>query len=311
MRNHLAWCGAVIGMVVLTDCGKDPNVRPLVAEEEPQDADIENAAVGPHGGAVTKLKFGVTGDTRPSVCNYTRGYPEPVITSIADAMKRKRVQFALDVGDHMFACHSPQAALDQMAIYQRATQRLAHPWFMTMGNHECGSGTCLPDSTDANYTAYMSALAPVSATPWYSFDVTTEKGIARFVFIAENAWGPEQKSWLEAILQEADVMAQYTIVSKHFPTGHADGIREVTEVLRGHSLALLITGHQHKYLHTAAFDGREIVAGIGGAPLTGINRFNGYALVEQQPSGDLRVSAFNVGNDTLVERWSVSANPKK
>ena len=44
---------------------------------------------------------------------------------------------------------------------------------MTQGNHECYGGGCYAGSTNGDHVAFMTALAPISSTPYYTFDVTT------------------------------------------------------------------------------------------------------------------------------------------
>jgi len=124
--------------------------------------------VGPQGGSVTLLHFGLTGDTRPPSCNATSDYPSAIIDGIADAFQTKRMQFALDLGDHMFVCdYALATAQAQMQLYTDATARYSGTWFMTMGNHECSHSPCLSTSKNANYVAFMDALAPVATKPYY------------------------------------------------------------------------------------------------------------------------------------------------
>src|SRR5262249_14618355 len=54
------------------------------------------------GGTVDRLFFGFTGDTRPSNMDDTAHYPTSTITQIFSRMVQADVQFALDLGDHMY-----------------------------------------------------------------------------------------------------------------------------------------------------------------------------------------------------------------
>ena len=148
---------------------------------------------------MSRLYFGFTGDTRPSTCDAVLNYPTAIINSIYQKMGKLGVSFAVDLGDHMFICQGTQQNADtQMGYYMSAVQQLApRPVFMTMGNHECATTKiCGPASgyTPNQYKAYMNALAPISTTPWYSRDIQTDAGLAKFVFIADNAWRAEQAS---------------------------------------------------------------------------------------------------------------------
>src|SRR6478752_5037879 len=80
--------------------------------------DAGGTGVGSAGGRVPLLHFGLTGDTRGGSCGDTAGYPTGVITSIAQQFEALGLQFALDLGDHMFVCNnSLPTATAQMNLY--------------------------------------------------------------------------------------------------------------------------------------------------------------------------------------------------
>ncbi len=269
------------------------------------------AGVGPSGGTVTLLRFALTGDTRPPQCGQTTQYPTAIIDAIADAATAQHAQFGLDLGDHMFVCNNDlQAATAQMNLYTGATGRFSGTWFMTMGNHECTSGPCLLGSQNANYVAYMRALAPVASKPYYAFHVETSLGRVTFVIIADNAWDSAQQQWLESTLTDADAHATYTIVARHHPEGDTSVASNPTSmsIVRQHKFALFLTGHTHEYHHQTTDNGRDVVIGIGGAPLLSAGTFNGYAMVEQLPTGRLQVSVYNLAGNLLQDQWSVGPN---
>src|SRR5712692_8759213 len=82
---------------------------------------VPGGSVGPEGGSVERLWFATTGDTRPSQCDATDQYPKAAIAQIAAAMKALRVQFTVDLGDHMYVCnHSDAEAAQQMGFYMDA-----------------------------------------------------------------------------------------------------------------------------------------------------------------------------------------------
>jgi Calcineurin-like phosphoesterase len=268
--------------------------------------------IGPTGGTVDLLRFATTGDTRPPACEDHANYPTGIINGIVDGMITQSPQFALDLGDHMYVCNNSLAeATLQMNQYMQSIQRFPEQWFMTMGNHECWHGPCLPGSTNANYVAFMSALAPVSSLPYYAFNVQTRLGLATFIVLADNSWDSAQAAWFEQQMATADTAAKYTIVARHHPVGDTSVTtnKEAVTILRRHKFALFLTGHAHSYSHPSTDNGRDVVIGIGGAPLLAAGSdFNGYAMVEQQPAGELRVSVYSTTGNTLHETFTVGPN---
>jgi hypothetical protein len=271
-----------------------------------------SGSVGPSGGRVNLLHFGTTGDTRPPACEDTANYPTQVITSIATQLKAANTQFALDLGDHMYVCNNDLAtATAQMNLFMTAVAQYAGTWFMTQGNHECYGGQCFAGSTNANYVAFMSALAPIAQSPYYTFNVDTSLGLATFVIVADNSWDQSQASWLDQTLSTADQKATYTIVARHHPSGDSSVSTngESMTIIRNHKFALFLTGHSHLYKHPTTDNGRSIVLGTGGAPLIAGGAFWGYALIDQQTNGQLQVTVFDLNNSsTPVDTWSVGPN---
>jgi hypothetical protein len=271
--------------------------------------------VGPHGGTVSLLKFGITGDTRPpnsGALGPSNPYPTMVLNSIADQMKTHGVQFGLDLGDHMYSNSRTDLALatQEMNLYLASVARLGSTWFMTQGNHECYGGACFAGSTNGDHVAFMTALAPISSTPYYTFDVTTSLGLATFVIIADMSYDSTQAKWLETTLATADAKAKYTIVVRHHPEGDTSVSTNEAEmqVVRSHKFALLLTGHNHLYKHMTVDNGRDIILGTGGAPLIAGGSFHGYAIIEQQASGRLAVTVYDINSATAVDTWSVGPN---
>jgi hypothetical protein len=272
-------------------------------------------SIGPTGGTVSLLHLGLTGDTRPASCTQigqaTQDYPTVVINSIADAFQTHAVDAVLDLGDHMYVCNNDIAdAQTQMGLYMKAAARYKGTWFMTMGNHECSGTPCLPGSTSANYKAYMAALAPLSSTPYYRVDIHTSKGLVALVVIADNAWDTTQANWLKSTLSSTDTQATYTLVARHHPVGDSSVSTnsDSEQIVLSHKFALFLTGHSHEYKHTTTNGGRDVVLGIGGAPLIAGGAFHGYALVDQQPSGQLTVTVYDVTSNAAVDSWTVGPN---
>ncbi len=271
--------------------------------------------VGAQGGSVTLLHFAVSGDTRPPSCEDTAGYPTAIINAIGDAEKVAGAQFAIDLGDHMYVCNNDaSAAQAQMNLFLQDIQGYHGTWFMTEGNHECMgsgySGSCPIGSSNVNYNAFLSALAPISSSPYYSFDVQTSLGLARFVVVADNSWDSTEQQWLDQVLSDADANAKYTFVAKHHPVGDTSVAvnTDIIAQIRTHKFALLLTGHTHKYAHSTADNGRDVIIGNAGAPLVSAGTFSGYAIVDQKSDGSLTFTMYDVATGAAQDSWSVGPN---
>jgi hypothetical protein len=270
------------------------------------------------GGTVDRLYFAVHGDTRPPSIGDTASYPTTIINSIYNREKARNVEFALDLGDHMFSDTST-AAKAQMALYMTSTKILPKVTFMTEGNHDCASSDviCTSGSTQPNYQAYMSALAPISATPYYTFDIMTNAGLATFVIVADNSWDSTQSAWLTATLTKADTAAKYTIVARHHPIGDNTDLTttlpEENTIIRSHKYTLFLTGHTHEYVRDTFDDpsGRTLRIGNGGAPLETMPGkyalvFYGYGIIEQGVDNRLYFTGYDEATDSPQVSWSVA-----
>lgn len=266
------------------------------------------------GGTVDRLYFAVTGDTRPAFCDMTSSYPTARITRIATLMEARQPQFAVDAGDHIYVCFAGlTAARTQMGYYMTAIANFKAPFFMSMGNHECtlAIGNCPTGSSDSNYVAYLEALKPIAARAYYSIDVNTRSGLARFVVVADNSWDNDHATWLEATLAEADAVARYTILVRHHNlrdsfSGTNTG-KTLLGIVRRHKHALHITGHTHTYGHDLVGDpsGRTVIIGTGGAPSP---PFYGYGTVVQGLDDRLYFTMYDESTDRPVDAWSVGPN---
>ncbi len=265
--------------------------------------------IGPTGGTVDRLFFGFTGDTRPAQCG--TAYPTAIITNIFTMLKAQNVQFAIDQGDHMFNCGSDfNAARTQMNEYVQAASLLGKTVFMTMGNHECSyssSTLCTANSygSNANYTAFLDALKPISPKPYYRFDVQTNTGLAVFLSVADDAWDATQQAWLTQQLTDADAHAKYTFVSKHHPDGNTDHpeFQQIYNLVRQHKYTLFLTGHSHLYKRQSS-DPRAVVVGIGGAPLAGSN-FNGFGTAIQGTDDRIYVTIYDQATGNVRDKFDV------
>lgn len=289
-----------------------PTPVDLASGELADGSSVPASAVGPHGGSVNLLHMGITGDARPPACEDTAHYPSAVVAAIAKQFEQHGVDFVLDLGDHMYVCNDDLAtATAQMGLYTTATHNYSGTWFMTMGNHECWKGPCFPGSTNANYVAFMSALNPISPLPYYSFDVATSKGLVTFVIVADNGWSPTQAAWLEQTLTTADKNATYTFVARHHPEGDTTVSTNPASmaIIRKHKFSLFLSGHDHLYKHMTTDNGRDLVFGAGGAPLVAGGAFHGYVLLDQQPSGQIVLTVYDVMTNAVQDTWTAGPNP--
>lgn len=276
----------------------DPGPRPLGGD------------VGPTGGAVDRLFFAFTGDTRPENADDTAHYPRKTIEAIFARMAAADVQFAVDLGDHMYVVDQPAEAAVQMGFYMEAVKRLGpRTLFMSMGNHDCNAGNCWYDEADANYVAFMAALAPVSTRAWYRFDIATRAGKAAFVVLADNYVDANALPWLESTLAEADRSARYTILVRHHPPGTSGTTYSLIDhIVQRHRYALYLTGHLHHYERDRDDPtGRTLIYGLGGVPGSGPGW--GYGTVQQGLDDRLYVRIYTTATDEPIDGWAVGPNP--
>lgn len=300
-------CVAPAGVDVVDPCGSSNDGGTGAQSGTPDAGTVPAGSVGFDGGTVERLWFATTGDTRPSQCDQTDQYPQAAIAQIASSMKALQVQFALDLGDHMFVCNQSDAeAQQQMGFYLTAVAQGPSTFWMTMGNHECGAAyggsTCtVGGAHDANFAAFMAALK--RPQPYYSADVATSQGTARFVVIADDAWSAAQSAWLSSTLSDADARARYTIVARHHPVqGSRTGSGEILNILQQHKYTLLLTAHNHDYEHdTASWGGRSAVVGLGGA-----GGHWGFGTVLQNTDGSLTFVQRDANGNPIGVPWSVS-----
>jgi hypothetical protein len=154
-----------------------------------------------------------------------------------------------------------------------------------MGNHEC-DGYTADNCTSAtnNYTAYYNALvAPLGKTlPYYTVPINAIDGswTAKVIILACNYWSTTQQSWLSTELAKPTT---YTFVVRHEPASAttAPCVSDVESLLASNPYNLSLVGHTHHF----QANGKEIIVGNGGAPLTAGTTSYGYATVEQTAAG--------------------------
>lgn len=263
-----------------------------------------SGSVGANGGSISRLLFGVVGDTRPPNEDDVSGYPTSIITKIYQDIEAfsPHPPFALATGDYMFSSTgSGSTASQQVGIYMQARGAYTGASFPAMGNHECGVGSGCSGSTDCNcgpnnsggatpnYSAFMSQmLAPLSQTkPYYSFNVnaTDNSWTAKFVITAANAWDSAQQSWLQTTMAQKTT---YTFIVRHEASDATPplppGVAGVDAVIANYPYTLMINGHAHTYYYYYGTP-NAVTVGNGGAPLT--SKTYGYAIISQRCDGNI------------------------
>ncbi len=270
---------------------------PVVDAGPTVDAPIPTGTVDEHGGTVSLLYFAVVGDTRPPNEDDTGAYPTSIIEKIYKDIQAMspRPQFIVTTGDYMFADPRGSEGQKQMALYMAARNQFTGPAFAVMGNHECTGYTnsnCAGAAGAAsnNFQAYVDALVtPLGQSkPYYTIDFADSAGgwTAKLIVTACNDWDAAQQSWLTAELARPTT---YTFLTRHEDPGTtAPCAKTVDPLLASATYDLFICGHSHTYRRS----GRQIIEGVGGAPISGGANY-GFAIVAQQPGGGFRVTQYD------------------
>jgi hypothetical protein len=258
--------------------------------------------VGPNGGSVDRLDFVVFGDVRASSPNADSTYPKAVFTSIMQQANSTSAQFAVGTGDYMFS-NTQASVSNQVGQLLQAEQSFKKFIFHDMGNHECTGFTAsnCPNGTETpNMQAFMLQLVPFSQLPYYSFDVQTGAGVAKFVFIAANAWDSAQESWLT---QELARKTTYTFVVRHEPPHNATapGAGPSDAIIAAAQVTMALYGHTHVYRHLSA---NAVISGNAGAPLEG-GHF-GFLHVTQLQDGNIQAQEIQQGSGAVVDTFTVT-----
>ena len=75
--------------------------------------------------------------------------------------------------------------------------------------------------------------------------------------------------------------------------------------VNAHPLTLLIVGHTHEYSHEAR--DKEIIDGIGGAPLTSGTNY-GYTIVSRNADGTLTVTTYDYSSHKVIDTFEIKAD---
>lgn len=268
--------------------------------------------IGPNGGKVPRFIFAVIGDTRPPTINDTAKYPVARVNKIYDRIQAlsPRPQFVVATGDYMFASGSGNQGAIQIAKYVAATKRFSGPVFGSMGNHECSGGVsanCLLPSNNNNTNAFMDAIVkPLGKTkPYYEipFEDTNGKWTAKLLIVACNSWSATQKTWLQNKLARNTT---YTFIARHQPmgsTGPCNADMDAILKAAGTRYTMLLVGHVHQYKHS----GKQLLEGVGGAPLTGTANF-GFATVQMRLAGGVIVRQYDSDTGQVVSSYTLTPN---
>jgi hypothetical protein len=293
-------------------------------------------AGGPDGGTVTlpaptlapvtlsKLSFGIIGDTRPAQ-SQTTGYStslKAVIGSVFTGLQSQGVPFTVATGDYAYSSTSAGSAVPQYDDYMTARANFTGKYLPTMGNHECNGYTdsnCPIGSFTGMTQDYINTIVQPStgqSSPYYSALYTAADGTwtAKFIFIAANAWNTTQQSWLQSTLA---VPTTYTFTIRHEPAnantapGTTPSENLISPAFSAGELTLSMTGHTHlvqlpggtqpygdPYGSTQPY---EIIIGNGGAPLDAGSTY-GYAIATRRASDGAIVTQ-------LFESADSSSNP--
>ena len=301
--------GAVLGCAALAAaCGNNTNTNgagnsPTPSGTGPTPTPTGSAqmctstggSVDKTGGTVDCLTFAIIGDTRPATMDDNSGYPKSIITKIYQDIQAEnpRPHFGISTGDYQYSGTSTNNAATQIGYYMTAQSGYSNVVFHAMGNHECTgytSSNCGSGNTDGitnNYTAFMNAMVtPLGQSkPYYSVNVKASDNswTAKFVFIAANAWDSTQASWLTSVMQQSTT---YTFVVRHedIYANTAPGVTPSQNIIKNYPYTFLLEGHSHELKYYSS--DKEIIVGIGGAPLTSSSNY-GYVTVEQRADGNL------------------------
>jgi hypothetical protein len=253
---------------------------------------------------ITKFSFIAYGDTRGRHDGFeVQAEHELVIESMLATIKRAAatadpIRFVLQSGDAIQnGSIAKQLTVSYIPLINRLTQEGDVPYFLSVGNHDVGSGKEQANPVRAaglaNYFAANARLIPpegsprrLNGYPTYAF------GYGNTFFVAFDSDIPEdsvQFGWVKSQLERLD-RRRYMHVVMFFhhppfssgPHGGATVQYQAATIrakwmplFRKHHVRLLLTGHEHLFEHwverykdeTGQYRMDEIVSGGGGAPL--------------------------------------------
>jgi hypothetical protein len=278
---------------------------PAMMMQGPDDAGPTMTGDGP------AMRFAVVGDSRPGNLNDGNNYPAAIVQGNFQRMQDMGLQFAVATGDYMFANYEGEVGR-QVDKLLASEAPFTNPIYRALGNHECTGATasnCPALNETANIQAYMTRLVPPGVTqPYFRIDVDTPHGMAKFVFVAANAWSSDQDAWLRQ--QLADKTA-YTFVIRHEPpdTTETPGVTPSEAIIKQFPVTQVLCGHSHSYYRV---DALHVVSGNGGAPIrTGPGGTSyGFLLMEQQDDGSITATEIDEATGNKTDTWRINAQGK-
>jgi hypothetical protein len=195
-------------------------------------------------------------------------------------------------------------AVAQMKLYTDVLQTAwpsSKPWFMTMGNHECGqypASNCLPEMNDPNFDVFFAAMKSVSKQTAlsYKLDFTTRHGLVRMVVVADNSDTAAARAQVAGWLAEADTAAFATIVVRHYTVdGSRDGPPWAFNLFKAHKATVALVAHAHLYrrndviVRTTGALVPTVVCGLGAANPA----FRGFCRLQQQADGAFKITQYS------------------
>jgi hypothetical protein len=205
----------------------------------------------------------------------------------------------------------------QQCLYWKARSEYSGPFWPAMGNHECTGAdvsNCAYGKGTLNLADWIGVmLTPIGETsPYYSKTVTASDNswTAKFIITACNAWDSTQASWLTAQLAQSTT---YTFVIRHESaedinsgdSGSSYPCKASQTAIDGATMTLLVVGHTHEYAHYAS--SKEIVNGLGGAPLTSGDNY-GYTIVNRNSDGTLTVTTYDYMGGSTLDSFKINAD---
>lgn len=284
----------------------DPSVDGAVIA----DTGIDPNRIGPAGGAVDRLHFGLYGDVRPPNENETNAYPTMVFGRVIAGLAAQNPQFVVATGDYMYA-NTAATVNAQLDLFLATERRYTGYIFHALGNHECTGATrfnCPNGNETNNIRLYRERVIPDLSGLYYDFTIRTSTGAAHFIVTAPNAWSSSQDAWFDRMLA---TQAMYTFVVAHVPPTAADdapgtNIIEMKTAARPGGVTLRLYGHTHDFRRIQV---NGVIAGNAGAPLNAMNATYGFAMIDQRADGAIQVTEYEAGGMPVpMSTFAVRAN---
>jgi predicted phosphodiesterase len=183
---------------------------------------------------------------------------------IVDLCNRIDASFVVHLGDIVHPLPAEDTHGEAIELARGVYGEFRHPINFVAGNHDVGdkpnSFVAVPAVAEANYARYEDAWGP----SFYSFDV----GMCHFVVLDTQLLNSgldreyRQRSWVEADLEEASSSNQRIFVFTHYPpfvrdpleNEHYDNLGEpgrswFLDLLEGHGIEAVFSGHVHNFLY--------------------------------------------------------------